>query len=43
MDDPDAGQQAARRRESKTEPEVDNITPLNSTHKNKEYTHRELV
>jgi hypothetical protein len=43
MDDPDAGQQAARRRASKTEPEVENITPVSSTHKNKEDTHRELV
>jgi hypothetical protein len=28
MDDPDAGQQAARRRASKTEPEEHNITPF---------------
>jgi hypothetical protein len=43
MDDPAAGQQPARRRASKTEPEIDNITPVSSTHKNKEDTHRELV
>jgi hypothetical protein len=43
MDNPDAGRQATRRRASKTEPEQDNITPVSSTHKNKEYTHRELV
>jgi len=43
MNDTDAGQQAARRRASKTEPEIDNITPVSSSHKNKEDTHRELV
>jgi hypothetical protein len=37
------GQQSSRRRASKTEPEEDNITPVNSTRKNKEDTHRELV
>jgi hypothetical protein len=31
------------RRASKTEPEIDNITPVSSPHKNKEDTHRELV
>jgi len=31
-----AGQQATRRRASKAGPEEDNITPINSTHKNKE-------
>jgi hypothetical protein len=43
MNDPDAGQQAMRRRASKTEPEEYNITPVSSTHKNIEDTRRELV
>jgi hypothetical protein len=43
MDNPDAGQRAARRIASKTEPEEYNITPVSSTYKNKEDTHRELV
>jgi hypothetical protein len=38
-----AGQQATRRRASKTGPEEDNITPVSSIHKDKEDTHRELV
>jgi len=35
MDELGAGQQAARRRASKTEPEVDNLTLVSSTHKDK--------
>jgi hypothetical protein len=43
MNNPLAVQKAAMGRASKPELEEDNITPVTSTHKNKEHTHRDLV